>query len=87
MPQLKRMKLANCIERAEKSRPGAMETPCANARVLATRLMASLLFGVSAIDPFTFAVVPLVLGIVASAACLIPALYAVRISRAEAVRF
>jgi len=38
-----------------------------------TRLLASLLFGVSATDPLTFLVVPLLLGAVALAASLIPA--------------
>jgi hypothetical protein len=51
-----------------------------------TRLMASLLFGVSAIDPFTFVVVPSLLGIVALIACLFPARHALRISPAQALR-
>jgi ABC-type antimicrobial peptide transport system permease subunit len=51
-----------------------------------TYLMSSLLYGVSAIDPVTFAVVPLVLGILALAACLIPVRHAARISPAQALR-
>jgi predicted permease len=38
-----------------------------------TRLMASLLFGVRAVDPYTFIAVPLLLGVVALLACWIPA--------------
>ena len=57
------------------------------ASIFVTRLMSSLLFGVSANDPFTFAIVPLLLGIVAMTACLIPARYATRVSPAEALRY
>ncbi len=56
------------------------------ASILVTRLMSSLLFGVSASDPFTFAAVPVLLGIVALAACYIPALRATRVSPVEALR-
>lgn len=35
--------------------------------------MSSLLFGVTVIDPVTFAAVPVLLGIVALGACLVPA--------------
>jgi predicted permease len=56
------------------------------ASIFVTRLSSSLLFGVSATDPFTFVIVPLVLGIVALVACLIPARSVVRISPAEALR-
>jgi putative ABC transport system permease protein len=38
-----------------------------------TRLIASLLFGVKAIDPYTFVAVPILLGVVALMACWIPA--------------
>ena len=51
-----------------------------------TRLMSSLLFGVSSTDLFTFITVPLVLALVAVIACLIPARYATRVSPAEALR-
>jgi putative ABC transport system permease protein len=56
------------------------------ASIFVTRLMSSLLFGVSATDPFTFVVVPLTLGIVALTACVIPALSAIRVSPAQALR-
>jgi predicted permease len=51
-----------------------------------TRLMSSLLFGVSASDPATFAVVPVLLGIVTLAACLIPARRATRVSPMQALK-
>jgi putative ABC transport system permease protein len=52
-----------------------------------TRLMSSLLFGVNASDPLTFVVVPLVLGLVALLACLIPARRATRIDPLVALRY
>jgi putative ABC transport system permease protein len=51
-----------------------------------TRLMSSLLFGVSSNDPTTFAVVPVVLGVVALAACFIPARRATRVSPMQALK-
>ena len=57
------------------------------ASIFVTRLMSSLLFGVSANDPFTFAIVPVLLGVVAMTACLIPARFATRVSPAEALRY
>jgi putative ABC transport system permease protein len=51
-----------------------------------TQLMSSLLFGVSASDPMTFAVVPVLLGIVTMAACFIPARRATRVSPMEALK-
>jgi putative ABC transport system permease protein len=51
-----------------------------------TRLMSSLLFGVSASDPITFAVVPALLAIVTLAACFIPARRATRVSPMEALK-
>ena len=56
------------------------------ASVGVTRLMSSLLFGVSASDPITFAVVPVLLGIVTMAACFIPARRATRVSPMEALK-
>ena len=56
------------------------------ASIVVTRLMSSLLFGVSASDPITFAVVPAVLGIVTMAACFIPARRATRVSPMEALK-
>jgi predicted permease len=57
------------------------------AAVLVTRLMRSLLFGVSPFDPLTFATVPLVLTFVALAACYIPARRATRVDPIMALRF
>src|SRR5205823_6342651 len=51
-----------------------------------TRLMSSLLFGVSSDDVTTFAVVPLVLAIVTLAACFIPARRAARVSPMQALQ-
>jgi len=52
-----------------------------------TRLMSSLLFGVKAADPLTFVTVPLLLGLVALLACLIPARRATRIDPLVALRY
>jgi putative ABC transport system permease protein len=54
--------------------------------IVVTRLMSSLLFGVSASDPMTFAVVPLLLGIVTMAACFLPARRATRVSPMEVLK-
>jgi len=50
------------------------------------RLLQSLLFGIGARDPFTFAGVILLLGTVAVLACLIPALRAADVDPIVALR-
>jgi predicted permease len=52
-----------------------------------TRLMASLLFGITATDPVTFTAVSLLLAGVALAACLIPARRAARVNPTVALRY
>jgi putative ABC transport system permease protein len=52
-----------------------------------SRVMESLLFGVSATDAATFAMVVLILSVVALAASLVPAMRAARISPMAALRY
>lgn len=52
-----------------------------------TRVMVSLLFGISAIDPLTFIAISLVLLIVAMLASYIPSLCAMRVDAMVALRY
>jgi predicted permease len=52
-----------------------------------TRVMRSMLFGVTSSDPLTFLIVPLVLVLVALAACYIPARRAMRVDPMVALRY
>ena len=52
----------------------------------ASRLLASLLFGIGTRDPVTFLAVPIVLGIVALAASVVPARRAIRVEPTKALQ-
>ena len=72
-------------------RPGLMLTATGTvvglvAAIGVTRLMASLLYEVSASDPITFAAVPLLLAVVTTAACFIPARRATRVSPMQVLK-
>jgi len=72
-------------------RPGLVLTAAGTivglaASIGVTRLMSSVLFGVSSNDPTTFAVVPVMLGSVALAACFVPARRATRVSPMQALK-
>ena len=54
--------------------------------LLLTRLMSSLLFGVSPADPMTFTAIPLLLALVAFVACCVPARRATRVDPLVALR-
>jgi putative ABC transport system permease protein len=53
---------------------------------IVTRLMAAMLFGVTATDPITFVAVPVVLLLVAGIACVVPGSRAVRVPPTRALR-
>jgi ABC-type antimicrobial peptide transport system permease subunit len=53
---------------------------------VAVKWLSNVLYGVSARDPLSFGVAPLILGVVAAVACLIPAVRAARIDPLRALR-
>jgi predicted permease len=54
--------------------------------VAASRLLASLVFGIGTTDPITFVAVPLVLGVVALVASVVPARRAIRVEPTKALQ-
>jgi putative ABC transport system permease protein len=58
-----------------------------SAALAMTRVMASLLFGVSSTDPLTFVVISLLLIAVAALACYLPARRAARVDPTVALRY
>ena len=56
------------------------------AAYLLSRLMATLVFGVTATDPVTFATLPALVIVVTAAACYLPARRAARIDPVVAIR-
>ncbi len=54
--------------------------------VALSRLLESQLFGIHAVDPVTYGAVALILGAAATAACLVPAWWAIRVDPMESLR-
>jgi len=54
--------------------------------IVASRLLASLVFGIGTRDPVTFLLVPIVLGLVALAASVVPARRATRVEPTKALQ-